>query len=121
MTAAVSVSGFIWTLNIADTTKGWTSMTNITAENPIPAAATAEWIIEAPTVCTGRGFDPCSVAPLSDFGTASFTNATANGQSAASFTPDALAIESNLSSTAAEAAPGPLIGSSFTDTWYSSN
>jgi hypothetical protein len=114
MTASVSVSGGTWTLAIADTTKHWTFSTNVAWS--APEQASAEWIVERPDVCSST----CGLANLSDFGSVSFTGATATASgttgsiSAFSFEPIEM-----LGSTVL-AAPGGLSGGgeSFTDTWH---
>jgi hypothetical protein len=58
-----------WTITVSDVTTGQTFSTKQTFRGK---GESAEWIQEAPTV-GGR------VAPLADFGTVDFTNATANG------------------------------------------
>jgi Peptidase A4 family len=42
---------------------------------PSPDTSSAEWVAEAPSACFSA--DRCIVVPLTDFGTVSFTNATA--------------------------------------------
>jgi hypothetical protein len=71
MSASVSVTGVgNWTLTIADATKGWSYSTNITWATP--TRVSAEWIVERPDV-SGE-----TDTSLADFGTASFTSATAS-------------------------------------------
>jgi hypothetical protein len=69
-----------FSLVLTDTTKGWTQ----TASVPLASAvrSSAEAIAEAPC-CTRSG----GVLPLTDFGTAIFTSATANGQSLSAYQP----------------------------------
>lgn len=73
ISAEVSVSGSTYTLSISDGAKWHDSIhqTRSTALN-----SSAEWITEAPTACKGS---KCKVAPLADFGSVAFTNASANG------------------------------------------
>jgi hypothetical protein len=114
MTASVSVADSVWTLAIADTTKGWSY--SIEIPWAVPWRSSAEWIVERPEVGS-------SLSALSDFGSAGFTGAsaadgtTSGPISAFSFQP----IEMNGSTLLA--APGPLDpdGESFTDTWYASS
>jgi hypothetical protein len=63
-----------FTLNIADTTQGW-SHSNEQSLGETPALSSAEVIVEAPC-CTANG----DILNLTDFGTVSFTGATANGE-----------------------------------------
>jgi hypothetical protein len=78
-TATVSRSGTKYTLTLSDTTKGWTKTTTKTQSGL--SNASAEVIAEAPSSNTG-------VLPLANFGTASFTGATANGQAIGNYSPD---------------------------------
>jgi hypothetical protein len=71
MTAYVSVTGTAFTLNIHDTTAGWTFSKTISQTGL--AQSSAEWIAESPEICSRR----CSLAQLSDFGTMSFTGSGA--------------------------------------------
>jgi hypothetical protein len=117
MTATVSVSGNTWTLDIADTTAHWTFSTAVAWATP--ARTSAEWIVERPEVCSSS----CGFASLADFGSASFTDATAtaNGITAPisgfSFAPMEMFGSTLL------AAPGALSGGgeSFSDSWYASS
>jgi hypothetical protein len=62
-----------FSLHIADTTQGWTHTTTATLADA--ARSSAEVIVEAPC-CTASG----GILPLADFGSVSFTGATANGE-----------------------------------------
>ncbi len=119
MTATVSISGTTWTLAIADSTQNWTFSTDIPSASPAPAQSSAEWIGERPEVCSSS----CGLANLSNFGSFSFTHATATdaSQTNAPISSFAYAPLEMVGSTLL-AAPGPLsaAGSQFTDTWTSS-
>jgi hypothetical protein len=79
-TSTVSTDGSgTFTLKLTNTTRGWTHTTS--KRSTTASLASAEIIAEAPSSSTG-------VLPLSNFGTASFTGATANGQPIGSFSPD---------------------------------
>ena len=67
-------------LVLKDTTKGWTQTVNATLAGA--ALSSAEAIAEAPC-CTARG----GTLPLTNFCTVSFSSATANGKSMATFNP----------------------------------
>ena len=67
-------------LILKDNTKGWTQTVNATLAGA--AMSSAEAIAEAPC-CTARG----GTLPLTNFGTASFSSAMANGKSMATFNP----------------------------------
>lgn len=105
-TSTVSVSGTTYTLTLSDTTKGWTKTT--TKKQSGLSNASAEIIAEAPSSSTG-------VLPLANFGTASFTNATANGQPIGSLSPDKI----NMASGSTTKATTSALSSSenFTVTW----
>lgn len=105
-TSTVSVSGTKYTLTLSDTTQGWTKTTTKTQSGL--SDASAEIIAEAPSSSTG-------VLPLANFGTASFTNATANGQPIGSFSPDQI----NMASGSTTKATTSALSSSenFTVTW----
>jgi len=67
-------------LVLKDNTKGWTQTVGVTLASA--QRSSAEAIAEAPC-CTYSG----GILPLTSFGTASFTSATANGQPLAAFHP----------------------------------
>jgi hypothetical protein len=71
--------GGFFTLVLSDQTRGWTH--TIDAGLRHPALASAEVIAEAPSDIGG-------VLPLADFGTAAFTDASADGAPLASFAPE---------------------------------
>jgi hypothetical protein len=121
MSASVSVTDNLWTLTIADATQGWSYTTQ-----PIAFTAgqsSAEWIGERPELCGARS---CSLTPLADFGSLSFTGATATATgvtSPISAFSDYTPLEMVGNSDDQLAAPGPLdpTGEQFTDTWYASS
>lgn len=94
-TSTVSVSGTTFTLTLSDTTKGWTKTTRKTSSTA--ADASAEVIAEAPSSSTG-------VLPLSNFGTASFTSSTANGQAIGNYGPDKINMASGSTTKATTSA-----------------
>jgi hypothetical protein len=73
--ARVSVAGSTYTLTITDGSKWHFS----TTQTPLvaPPNSSAEWIAEAPSSCNGT---KCKVLPLANFGSITFTGASANGQ-----------------------------------------
>ncbi|HZT93790.1 MAG TPA: G1 family glutamic endopeptidase [Gaiellaceae bacterium] len=83
-----------------------------------PSLSSAEWIAEAPSTCAKS----CRELPLTDFGTVSFTGASANGgpinDSAWSFDPLTMVTGGGT----VKAAPGGLdsTGSAFSVTWQHS-
>jgi hypothetical protein len=125
ISASVSVAADLtWTLQLQDQPAqgaAWTFAIPISPPALTPAQASAEWIVERPNFCGGMG---CSPAALSDFGTVTFTAATATGDG----TPGPInAFSTSLTemtgTSGVLAAPGPLDPSddTFTDTWYASN
>jgi hypothetical protein len=121
MSASVTYAAGEWTLDVADTTAGWTFSIVIATPSPPPAQASAEWIAEDPGVCTPT----CAIGSLADFGTVTFTNAsvTSNGATGSITSDGVTAIEITDGSNVVMAAPGLLngAGTSFTDTWESSS
>ena len=117
ITASVSVTGDNWTLSLDDPTQNWTFSTVVSFAGA--AQSSAEWIEERPAICDGGS---CALTALSNFGTATFTNASAtvNGSSdsiaAASGEPIAMWDDD---ATALLAVPSALnvTGESFNDTW----
>jgi uncharacterized repeat protein (TIGR02543 family) len=121
MSASVSYAAGEWTLDIADTSVGWTFSIVIATPSPPPAQASAEWIAEDPGICNPT----CAIGSLADFGTVTFTNAsvTSNGTTGSITSDGVTAIEITDGSNVVMAAPGVLngAGTSFTDTWESSS
>jgi len=78
--AEVSVTGTTVSFSLTDTTTGATYSTQAIVASP--DLTSAEWIAEAPSHCYGSILIGCSVLPLSNFGTALFSaaSATGNGQ-----------------------------------------
>jgi len=122
MSSSVSVVGSEWTLAITDSSsshKGWTFSTSIAFSGA--AQSSAEWVVERPEVCSNTYYgSSCSLASLADFGSVTFSNATATVSATTapiSFWSDA-AFEMVNGSTLL-AVPGPLNsnGEGFTDTW----
>ena len=74
ITATVHVRGEHATVSVTDTTTGATFAHTKSMRSPRPAVGAAEWIAEAPSNCN-RG--NCMPLTLTDFGSVSFTNATA--------------------------------------------
>jgi hypothetical protein len=73
LSASVTVSGRLVTLRLADDTRH----THFSKRVRVRALDTssAEWIVEAPSVCDNSG--ACTTLRLADFGTTSFSNAAA--------------------------------------------
>ena len=125
ITGEVSVAGTSVTMTLTDTTSGATFTKTVTVATP--DTTSADWIAEAPSMCTRS----CSVLPLANFGTASFSAASATlgtvtgaiseptftsyaldlrGRSGASATTGALGADGasfTVTATAPTAAPAP--------------
>lgn len=74
MTATTTVSGHQVTESIVNHTTGRSFTKTLTMSNP--DISTAEWVAEAPSQCQS-GATNCTALPLSNFGTVSFTSASA--------------------------------------------
>jgi Peptidase A4 family len=130
--ARVSVSGNNVTVAISDQTTGDSATKTLQMDNP--DTSSAEWIAEAPSSCGQDG--GCQPLPLADFGSVTFTNAsaTANGHTGPISDPDWSAQAVQLSGSGAGArfaatdsgagaAPSSLStdGSSFSVAWQSAD
>ena len=76
VTAAVLVSGSQITLSLKNLTRHTRFTKQIVSSAPLDTGS-AEWIAEAPSLCSSRG--RCTVVPLSNFGTMSFGGAATIG------------------------------------------
>jgi hypothetical protein len=108
LTASVTTDGSgSFTLKITDSTQGWSNTT--TARLKSAKLASAEVIAEAPSSSSG-------VLPLANFGTVSFTGATANGSLLTSSTPHIDPITMASGSTV-KAQPSSISSGAFSVTW----
>ncbi len=73
LTAAVTVTGHLVRLQLSDLTRH-TSFVRTVDVHQIDVSS-ADWIVEAPSECTGPG--PCQQLALADFGTTAMTRASA--------------------------------------------
>jgi hypothetical protein len=73
ITTRVSIAGDNMTVAMSDQTTGQSTTKTVATHNP--DTSTAEWIAEAPSECDGSG--SCQPLALADFGTMSFTGASA--------------------------------------------
>lgn len=108
LTASVTTNGSgSFTLAISDSTQGW----NYSTQQKLKSAklASAEVIAEAPSSNSG-------VLPLANFGTVSFSGASANGSLLASSTPHIDPITMQSGSTV-KAQPGSISSGAFSVTW----
>jgi Peptidase A4 family len=120
VTAEVNANGTTFTFTIADVASGSTFSQTATVARP--AVDSAEWIAEAPSMCARS----CQILPLANFGTASFSAAsatTADGHSGAisdtGWTNDAIQLGSR---SVIQALPSTLSGdgASFSVAWMTS-
>ncbi len=74
MTSKVTVEGDTVTVTVADVTTGVTDTRVESMQDP--DTSSAEWIAEAPSACNASETG-CQPLPLADFGSVTFTNATA--------------------------------------------
>jgi len=108
LSASVTANGNgSFTLTISDSTQGWTNTS--TQRLKRATLASAEVIAEAPSSSGG-------VLPLANFGTVSFSGATANGALLTSSTPHIDAITMQSGSTV-KAQPGSISNGSFSVAW----
>jgi hypothetical protein len=116
MSSSVSVVGNEWTLTISDSSSShaaWHFSTSVAFSGA--AQSSAEWVAERPEICSNS----CSLASLADFGSVTFSGATATttgGSSEPISSYSDAAIEMVNGSTVL-AVPGPLNSNGFTDTW----
>lgn len=101
-------------LTISNTTRNWTYST--TQDFAGFDLSSAEWVAEAPSLCSPGG---CHIAPLTNFGTVTFTGASANGRAIdyGGWSNDPMTMVTNNGRTV-KAQPSSLTnGRSFTVTW----
>jgi len=98
-----------YSLFIADTTQGW-SHTTVQSLSGAPRSS-AEVIVEAPC-CTFSG----GILPLTDFGTASFSNVKANGSAIGGFGPTRITMV-DPAGHAKDSVSSLTGGGSFSATW----
>jgi hypothetical protein len=119
LTATVSRSGTSYTLQL-HSSRGWTFSTTQSGSD---ANGSAEWVAEAPEICTSFF---CRNANLTNFGTMSFSSseAAAGGslQTIPAFTADSGPHDITMTTTSGtvRAQPSALAsgGTGFTDTWH---
>jgi hypothetical protein len=119
ISASVHGSGADYTVAISDGTR-WSFSLAVTAP-AVASDASAEWIAEAPLTCTTAG--KCKPEPLADFGSVTFTGASANGEpiNGAGLTSESVTMTKNTKGTIIEAQPSVLAlgGTGFSVTWVS--
>jgi len=115
LTAEVSRSGSSYTLSMSSS-RGWHFST---VQSGSFDNSSAEWIAEAPSSCSFT----CTVLPLADFGTMTFSSCTANGATIGSYGSSVwVDITMETSGGTVKAQPSALNGSGdgFSDTWHHS-
>ena len=118
MTAEVSRLATLYTLKLTNNTTGQTFSTTKTAS---AANSSAEWVAEAPSQCI---IIFCRVLPLANYGTMTFTNASATSGTAkaiSSYANDSITM-TDMTGTIVRATVSGLTGggTSFSDTWHHS-
>ena len=115
MTAEVSRLATLYTLKLTNNTTGQTFSTTKTAT---AANSSAEWVAEAPSQCI---IIFCRVLPLANYGTMTFTNASATSGTAkpiSGYTNDSITMTDMTGTTVRATVSGLLAsGTSFSDTW----
>ena len=117
LTASVTLVGSSYRLVITDGGRwGFATLQAVTGVAPLDSSA--EWIVEAPTTCVRV---KCKPFPLTNFGSVTFTGATANGLAVNSsvFTSHQVVMSKNKKGTVLKASPSALLpgGTSFSVTW----
>lgn len=114
MTGSVTFTGgSSFTLKLSDSTRGWSQTVNKSLSGA--ARSSAEVIVEAPC-CTSSG----GPLPLANFGTASFTGATANGTAIGTHSPTQIIMVNN-SGQDKDSVSGLSSNANFSATWLRSN
>ena len=130
LSAHVAVSGDTVTVSLSDSTRHTTFSKQLQMSDP--TVSSAEWIAEAPSRCLSSSSQDCHILSLADFGSVTFTSASASADGRTGSitsglgTVSALTLEANpgfgrLYATAAQADASPSAlsgnGSSFTVNW----
>jgi len=118
ISASVVLLGTSYVLTITDAGH-WLFQTTQPSGSPLPLNLSAEWIAEAPLICSGK----CKAIALADFSSVTFSGATVNGQAVDA--PGLTDIQINMSKskkgTPLKASTSALdaTGHVFTVTWLS--
>jgi hypothetical protein len=118
MTATVTSSGsgvnLMFTMSLNDVSKGWSFSTPAQQSTLKAPQASAEWIAEAPSICTGS---KCKLSKLANFGIVNFSSASANGDpiSTPSFNENQINMTKGKTKKATTSALGG--GTAFSVTW----
>lgn len=112
MTGSVTFTGgSTFNLKLSDSTQGWSESVNKSLSGA--ARSSAEVIVEAPSSSSG-------VLPLADFGTASFSGASANGSAIGTQSPTQI-IMVNSAGQDKDSVSGLSSNANFSATWLRSN
>jgi hypothetical protein len=128
ISASVGVDGNQVSIALTNQTTGRSFTKTLEMDNP--DTSSAEWIAEAPSACQGSALGDCQTVPLADFGSVSFTDATATagGQTGTAAQWGAQAVQlsptaeggfggASESTATASAVPSTLDGGSFSVAW----
>ncbi len=116
ITAVVDDTNSTWTLSLVDATANWHFEVSITGATPTPAQSSAEWILEAPTICSNSQCSTSSTASLAPTAPVIFTQAGATSSTATGSIIDFPDVGLTLNSASSPTvSPGPLSpdGTSF--------
>jgi hypothetical protein len=126
ISASVGVDGTQVSIALTNDTTGRSFTKTLRMDSP--DTSSAEWIAEAPSACQGSS---CQTVPLADFGSVSFTEATATGDgqtgTAAQWSAQAMQLApsgfdvSSDATTTASAIPSTLDGGAFSVAWEASD
>ena len=122
LSASVTRNGTSYTLAMTDTENGANRWTFSQPETGTEANSSAEWVAEAPEICT---FIFCRLANLTNFGTVTFSGSVAAtggaNQPISSFTasggPHEMTMVSSNGTVKAQPSPLNSGGNGFSDTW----
>ena len=116
ITAVVDDTNATWTLSLFDATANWHFAVSITGATPTPSQSSAEWILEAPTICSDSQCSTSSTASLAPTAPVTFTQAGATSTTASGSIIDFPDVGLTLNSASSPTvSPGPLSpdGTSF--------
>jgi Peptidase A4 family len=123
ISAEVSADGTAITLQLHDLTTGESAVTQTTVTEP--DLSSAEWIAEAPSLCSPFNPNGCRIKPLANFGTVAFAtgSATAGAHTGAiadpAWTTGEIQLVTQAGTPVAEPSDLSADGSSFTVRWIS--
>jgi hypothetical protein len=113
ISATVGVDGDQVSIAMTNQTTGKSFNKTLQMDNP--DTSSAEWIAEAPSACQGSADGECQTLPLADFGSVSFSGATATGGGQTGTAADWNATPMQLSPSASGALGGGQFGPGMGD------